>query len=73
MLKNITLSADERLIQQARDKASNERKTLNSVFRGWLNRYVGGYSISLNYKASGESALKLAMMRMIDEQYLKCP
>ncbi|MCH8011597.1 MAG: hypothetical protein IIA61_06560 [Candidatus Marinimicrobia bacterium] len=50
MLKNITLSADERLIQQARDKASNERKTLNSVFRGWLNRYVGGYSSSLNYK-----------------------
>lgn len=27
----------------------------------------------LYYKASGESALNLALMRLIDEQYLKCP
>ena len=41
MLKNITLSADERLIRRAREKANEEHSTLNSEFRWWLERYVG--------------------------------
>ncbi len=41
MLKNITLSAEEALIQKARQKAMNEKKTLNAVFRDWLKSYMG--------------------------------
>ena len=40
MLKNITLSAEEMLIQKARQKAIGEKKTLNALFRDWLRKYV---------------------------------
>lgn len=40
MLKNITLSAEEELIQKARQKAVGEKKTLNALFRNWLKSYV---------------------------------
>jgi hypothetical protein len=40
MMKNITLTADEALIQQARRRAALERTTLNDLFRAWLGRYV---------------------------------
>jgi hypothetical protein len=40
-MKNITLSADERLIEEARAKARAERTTLNEQFRRWLEEYVG--------------------------------
>ncbi len=39
-MKNITLSADETLIQQARRRATNENSSLNELFREWLARYV---------------------------------
>jgi hypothetical protein len=35
-MKNITLSADEDLIEQARLLARSQRKTLNAMFREWL-------------------------------------
>ena len=35
-MKNITLSADEDLIEQARRVARSQHKTLNSAFREWL-------------------------------------
>ncbi len=38
---NITFSADERLIEQARAKARRENRTLNDVFRDWLASYTG--------------------------------
>jgi len=41
MLKNITLSAEQDLLREAREKARQEHTTLNSVFRSWLARYVG--------------------------------
>ena len=41
MLKNVTLSAEERLIEAARNRAQKERTTLNSLFRDWLARYAG--------------------------------
>jgi len=41
MLKNITLSADGDLIQKARQKAVKEKRTLNALFRNWLDQYVG--------------------------------
>ncbi len=40
MLKNITLSADEKLIKKAREKAQRERTTLNASFRQWLKQYT---------------------------------
>lgn len=40
MLKKITLSADEILIQQAHHKASLEHTTLNELFQKWLVCYV---------------------------------
>ncbi len=40
MRKNITLSADEALIQQARWIAASEKTTLNQLFREWLTRYI---------------------------------
>jgi hypothetical protein len=42
MLKNITLSADEELIRQAREKAKRQHTTLNATFRRWLRQYVNG-------------------------------
>jgi hypothetical protein len=39
-MKNITLSANEKLIEEARQKARKERTTLNALFRQWLGSYV---------------------------------
>jgi len=35
-MKNITLSAEERLIEQAREQARARQTTLNQMFREWL-------------------------------------
>ena len=40
MLKNITLSADEALIREARRQAALHNTTLNALFREWLDQYV---------------------------------
>ena len=40
-MKNITLSADERLIEAARERARSEQTTLNEQFRRWLAEYAG--------------------------------
>ena len=39
-MKNITLSADEDLIEQARLVAKSQRKTLNAAFREWLVEFT---------------------------------
>ena len=38
-MKNITLSADEDLIERARLVAREQRRTLNDVFREWLAQF----------------------------------
>lgn len=40
MMKNITLSADEQLIEAARQRAASEHTTLNEQFRLWLQTYT---------------------------------
>jgi hypothetical protein len=35
-MKNITLSAEERLIERARARAQSNNTTLNQMFREWL-------------------------------------
>jgi len=37
----VTLSADDNLIERARLRAANEKRTLNAAFREWLQRYAG--------------------------------
>jgi len=39
-MKNVTLSADADLIEQARLVARTQHKTLNAVFREWLQQYA---------------------------------
>jgi len=39
-MKNITLSADENLIEAARLRAVTEHSTLNEQFRLWLQSYA---------------------------------
>jgi hypothetical protein len=40
MLKNITLSAEERHIEAARKRAGEQNTTLNAEFRKWLESYA---------------------------------
>lgn len=39
-MKNITLSADEDLIERARAMARGQRRTLNAAFRQWLTEFT---------------------------------
>lgn len=39
-MKNVTLSADEHLIEAARAQARARRTTLNAEFRRWLEEYT---------------------------------
>lgn len=39
-MKNVTLSADEDLIEQARAVARAQKKTLNAAFREWLLQFT---------------------------------
>lgn len=39
-MKNITLSADEDLIERARSMARAQRRTLNAAFREWLAQFT---------------------------------
>lgn len=40
IVKNVTLSADASLVEKARLIARSEHKTLNAVFREWLEQYT---------------------------------
>ena len=39
-MKNVTLSADENLIEQARQVARSQGRTLNAAFREWLVQFT---------------------------------
>lgn len=39
-MRNITFSADEHVIESARDRATREHTTLNDEFRRWLKEYA---------------------------------
>ena len=41
-MKNITLSAEEELIERARSVARAQRRTLNDAFREWLAEFAAG-------------------------------
>lgn len=48
-MKNITLSADDDLIESARLVARAQRKTLNQAFREWLQTYAGQRSSAKDF------------------------
>jgi hypothetical protein len=50
-VKNITLSAEEHLIEEARSKARAQHTTLNAAFREWLRQYTAQTDIAEEYKA----------------------
>jgi len=41
MLKNITLNAEESLIERAREAAARQHRSLNAAFREWLLHSAG--------------------------------
>lgn len=41
-MKNITLSADPKLIELAREEARSRKTTLNALFRDWLEEISRG-------------------------------
>ena len=45
MVKNITFSAEESLIQQAREVARDHNTTLNHAFRLWLEGYARQHDV----------------------------
>ena len=55
MIRNITLSADEVLINQARQKAEQEKTSINKLFREWIARYVNRDNVGNNYDRLMES------------------
>jgi methylphosphotriester-DNA--protein-cysteine methyltransferase len=51
MIRNITFSAEEELIEEAREAARTDNTTLNEQFRLWLEQYAR--------KQRAERAMKL--------------
>ena len=68
MMKNITFSADETLIQQARRRAAVENKTLNELFRAWLEQYVTQPSAADGYQALMEKLAHVQSGRTFDRE-----
>ena len=55
-MKNVTLSADDDLIEQARRVARSQHKTLNAAYREWLQQYAA--------QASGPKEFGAMMQRL---------
>jgi len=51
MLKNITLSADSKLIELARKKARHEKTSLNQLFREFLEKYSARNNLKQKYQS----------------------
>ena len=56
-MTNVTLSADEHLIEQARLVAKSQNKTLNAAFHEWLLQYTA--------QAGDPWAFKSLMTRLV--------
>lgn len=50
-MKNVTLSADEDLIEKARAIARAKRTTLNAEFREWLAQFAASEAGAQNFDA----------------------
>ena len=68
LVKNITLSADENLIEQARKVAAEQHTTLNAAFREWLEQYSGRARWLQEYDALMERTKKYMK---VDRKYTR--
>ena len=68
LVKNITLSADEHLIEQAREVARAQHTTLNAAFREWLEQYSGRARWLQEYNALMERTKKYIK---VDRKYTR--
>ena len=68
LVKNITLSADEHLIEQAREVARAQHTTLNAAFREWLEQYSGRARWRQEYDALMERTKKYIK---VDRKYTR--
>jgi hypothetical protein len=50
-MRNVTLSADENLIEEAREVARKHNTTLNQAFRDWLESYAHSRSAVADFDA----------------------
>ena len=66
-MRNITFSADEELIDKARLRARMEKKTLNTVFREWLQRYAGNSTAAAEY----QQLMRLLSHVQIDRKFTR--
>ena len=53
--KNITLSADPADIEEAREEARSQNKTLNDLFREWLKTIAGRKARAREFRALMDS------------------
>ena len=67
-VKNITLSADESLIEQARKAAADQNTTLNAAFREWLQQFSGRQRWLQEYDALMERTRKYMK---VDRKYTR--
>lgn len=51
-MKNITFSAQEELIEAARQQAASQGTTLNELFREWLQQYSAGDKAVQRWRAA---------------------
>ena len=50
IVKNITFSADEDLLERAKEKAKMEKRSLNQLFRDWLRSYIYQEEVTDKYR-----------------------
>lgn len=51
VIKNVTLSAEEVVIESARQRAAAENTTLNELFRQWLAHYAAQPAAAESYRS----------------------
>ncbi len=72
MLTNVTFSVEPLLLRKAREKAAQERKVLNVLFREWVAQYVrqgrGGKYRELMKRLSYASAGKKFTREELNER-----
>jgi hypothetical protein len=49
-MKNITLSADEQLIEKARREAARRGKSLNELIRGYMEELAGSLPVDAEFE-----------------------
>jgi len=66
-VKNITLSAEESLIMQARKAAADQNTTLNAAFREWL----ASYTTRKSYAEQFDDLMERTKYVKIDRKYTR--